>query len=158
MVKIFERRKTGPVPKEINLDQVIYWAGMSATAREVAGSFHVHITTLDRRLQEHFGMGYEELSKLVDGELKLSLRRYQYNMAKTNAAMAIWLGKQWLGQKDHEQIKEIPLDKNMDFAKLYIDAESKRLDVERKYKELEERLNAIEPKTNSSLPGSNSPI
>ena len=30
----------------------------------------------------------------------MSLRRYQFNLAKTNAGMAIWLGKQMLGQKE----------------------------------------------------------
>jgi hypothetical protein len=29
-----------------------------------------------------------------------SLRRKQFTMAESNASMAIWLGKQYLGQKD----------------------------------------------------------
>jgi len=32
---------------------------------------------------------------------KASLRRDQFRMARNNASMAIWLGKQYLGQKDH---------------------------------------------------------
>ena len=35
----------------------------------------------------------------------MSLRRKQWNLAKTNATMAIWLGKQYLGQKDNIDIK-----------------------------------------------------
>ena len=31
---------------------------------------------------------------------KASLRRNQFRMSETNATMAIWLGKQYLGQKD----------------------------------------------------------
>ena len=31
---------------------------------------------------------------------RASLRRTQHKMAETNPTMAIWLGKQWLGQKD----------------------------------------------------------
>ena len=31
---------------------------------------------------------------------KASLRRSQFKMAETNAAMAIWLGKQYLGQRE----------------------------------------------------------
>ena len=43
-----------------------------------------------------------------------SLRRIQFSMAHTNVAMAIWLGKQYLGQKDIvdtlvEHIKPIQL-------------------------------------------------
>jgi hypothetical protein len=31
---------------------------------------------------------------------KSSLRRAQWNLAQKNASMAIWLGKQYLGQRD----------------------------------------------------------
>ena len=43
---------------------------------------------------------YNELYAQYAARGKSSLRRYQFNLAKTNATMAIWLGKQWLGQKD----------------------------------------------------------
>jgi len=89
--------------KEIILDQVIYWAGLQATAEEVASSFFITVETLDRHLIEHFGMGFVELKKRVGGSGKLSLRRYQFQQAEKNTSMAIWLGKQWLGQKDNEQ-------------------------------------------------------
>ena len=35
---------------------------------------------------------------------KASLRRTQFRMAETSAAMAIWLGKQYLGQKDKSEL------------------------------------------------------
>lgn len=35
---------------------------------------------------------------------KASLRRSQFRMAETNPTMQIWLGKQWLGQKDNMQL------------------------------------------------------
>ena len=35
---------------------------------------------------------------------KISLRRNQFNLSKTNATMAIWLGKQYLGQRDVQVI------------------------------------------------------
>jgi hypothetical protein len=52
---------------------------------------------------------------------KASLRRQQCDMAKTNAAMAIWLGKQLLGQTDRRELSgpgggAIPLD--IDVTKL----------------------------------------
>ena len=101
----------GPPQKEIDLDQVIYWAQLQATAEEIASSFRVSPDTLDRRLKKHFGMGYAELLKRVGGSAKLSLRRYQFKLAEKNVAMAIWLGKQWLGQKEprDEQITNQPI-------------------------------------------------
>ena len=93
----------GIVPaKEINLDQVLYWTEMQATAEEIAGSFRVSVDTLDRRLREAFGMGFAELRKRCNGLHKLSLRRYQFQQSERNATMAIWLGKIWLGQQRND--------------------------------------------------------
>ena len=35
----------------------------------------------------------------------MSIRRKQYNMSETNVTMAIWLGKQYLGQTDKVESK-----------------------------------------------------
>jgi hypothetical protein len=46
---------------------------------------------------------------------KASLRRNQFKLSETNAAMAIWLGKQYLGQREpvryEEEHPEVPLGK-----------------------------------------------
>lgn len=36
---------------------------------------------------------------------KMSLRRSQFSLAEKNAAMAIWLGKQYLNQKDKQELE-----------------------------------------------------
>lgn len=94
--------------KVIVFEQVQYWIELQATQEEVAGSFHVSVETLNFRLMEHFGMSFTELKKRCDGAGKLSLRRYQFKMAEKNTTMAIWLGKQWLGQKDDIQMVQAP--------------------------------------------------
>ena len=33
----------------------------------------------------------------------ISLRRSQFKLAEKNATMAIWLGKQYLGQRNHKE-------------------------------------------------------
>lgn len=90
------------IQKEINLDQVIYWIGLQATAEEIAGAFRVSPWTLNLRLKEEFGLNFTQLkNKLGDGANgKLALRRNQFKLSENNASMAIWLGKQWLDQKD----------------------------------------------------------
>lgn len=90
------------IQKEVNIHQVIYWIGLQATAEEIAGSFNVSVDTLDRRLREEFGLTFAEFKKKLGNGAsgKLSLRKYQFDQAKKNPSMAIWLGKQWLGQKD----------------------------------------------------------
>lgn len=64
-------------------------------------------------------------------EGKASLRRHQFKMAEGNATMAIWLGKQWLDQKDR---KEVEVGAPGDFDKLdaaglreFIDREAQAL-------------------------------
>jgi len=111
-------KKPGPKPipvrpvskglpqKEIILDQVIYWMGLQATAEEIAGSFFVSPDTLDNRLKEHFGCGFSELFKIACTPGKLSLRRYQFDLAKRNSALAIFLGKNWLNQTDGREDKK----------------------------------------------------
>ncbi len=87
-------------PKEIDFEAVLHWMDLGATAEEIAGAFRVGVRTLDRRLREHTGLGFGDLKEKACGAAKIQLRRNQFHLTKTNAAMGIWLGKQWLGQKD----------------------------------------------------------
>ena len=41
----------------------------------------------------------------------MSLRRIQYKLAEKNTAMAIFLGKQYLGQRDNVEVQSSQLDK-----------------------------------------------
>ena len=45
-------------------------------------------------------MNFSEVFKEKRGLGKISLRRSQWRLAEKSATMAIWLGKQYLGQKD----------------------------------------------------------
>ncbi len=99
---------TEPPPKQIILEQVLYWLDLQATAEEVAGSFHVSVETLNARIMDHFGMTFTDLRKRCVGQAKLSLRRFQFKQAEKSTTMAIWLGKQWLGQKDDIQLVQAP--------------------------------------------------
>jgi len=91
----------GIPPKEIILEQVLYWIDLLATAKEIAGSFWVSVDTLDRRLRESTGHNFAELSAWIGGtSSRLAVRRNQLNLSKRNAQMAIHLGKNWLGQTD----------------------------------------------------------
>jgi AraC-like DNA-binding protein len=107
------------IEKEVNINQVVYWIGLQATMDEIAGSFNISPDTLDRRLREEFGMSFAVLKKRMGdgGQGKLSLRKYQFDQARNNSTMAIWLGKQWLGQKDTIVNENITRDESV---KIYI--------------------------------------
>ena len=93
-------------PKPIDFEAVLHWMDLGATAEEIAGSFRVTVDTLNARLVEHTGLRFLDLKEKVCGPAKIALRRNQFNLSKTNATMGIWLGKQWLGQKDDPGLKD----------------------------------------------------
>lgn len=90
-------------PKPIDFEAVLHWMDLGATAEEIAGAFRVGVRTLDRRLREKTGLGFGDLKEKVCGGAKIQLRKNQFRLTKSNATMGIWLGKQWLDQRDHPQ-------------------------------------------------------
>ena len=73
---------------------------IQCTQQEICDVMGVTDKTLNRLLTENYGMTFSECFKKYGASGKSSLRRYQFDLAKRNAAMAIWLGKQYLGQRD----------------------------------------------------------
>ena len=73
-------------------------AGMGATDEEIAGFFDVNVRTIERRKKDPT---FVEAMERGRAKGKLNLRRIQLKLAETNPAMAIFLGKQMLGQSDH---------------------------------------------------------
>lgn len=69
-------------------------ANIQCTQEEIASFLEVSVRTLQR--DETFCRIY----KKGQDNGKMSLRRYQFKQAEKNASMAIFLGKQYLGQKD----------------------------------------------------------
>lgn len=95
--------KTSGRPRKLNADaqtiqQIKRIAGIQATREEAAALLGVHRDTFAKFLRDE----PEAAEAWEDGLLvgKASLRRTQFKLAEKNAGMAIWLGKQLLGQKD----------------------------------------------------------
>ena len=60
-----------------------------------------NIDTLSRWCKREFKLNFQEYSKQNSGmALKIKLRRNQLKLSEHSAAMAIFLGKNWLGQTD----------------------------------------------------------
>jgi ParB-like chromosome segregation protein Spo0J len=95
------KKKIGRPRVEIDLELVEKLAHIQCTIREIAAILDIPPSTLAGR--EDFRTAYEK--GMENG--KASLRRIQFRLAEKNAAMAIWLGKQYLGQRDiKEEVKE----------------------------------------------------
>jgi len=110
------RKPTGnPVgrpEKEINWNEFEKLCELQCTQSEIASFLHVSKDTLSDRVGERYGEDYSTTYKKYSESGKCSLRRTQFKLSQKNTSMAIWLGKQWLSQKDHskEDIQDIAKD------------------------------------------------
>jgi len=78
---------------------------IQCTAEEIAGVLGFSADTLTRRCQEEFEITFAEYSHNKRQGGKTALRRSQFKLAERNAAMGIWLGKQYLNQQDRQEVE-----------------------------------------------------
>lgn len=92
-------------PKKI-IDQQEFekLCAMQCTLNEVCAWFRVDDVTLNKWCKETYGTTFSEVFKVKRGIGQVSLRRSQFQMAEKNPTMAIWLGKQYLGQRENIEI------------------------------------------------------
>ena len=77
---------------------------IQCTGEEIAGVLDIDYDTLNSRINERHGFGFSEYYKRKSSRGKMSLRRKQHEIALSgNPTMLIWLGKQYLGQKDQHE-------------------------------------------------------
>lgn len=86
--------------KEIDYLTVEKLANIQCTQEEIANFLNISVRTLQR--DEEFCRVYK---KGMDNG-KMSLRRIQFKLAEKNTSMAIFLGKQYLGQRDIPEYEE----------------------------------------------------
>lgn len=90
----------GPKPKPIDAEQLKTLAGMQCTYDEIAAVFGIKKRAFIDRINKE-----PELREAVDdgwAHGRASIRREQFKLLQAgNATMAVWLGKQYLGQRDN---------------------------------------------------------
>lgn len=78
---------------------------IQCTIDEVCLVMDVSDKTLNRLLKERYKEGFSAVFKKFASGGKMSLRRMQYKQAMNgNVTMLIWLGKQYLGQADKQEL------------------------------------------------------
>jgi len=93
--------------KEIDKEQFEKLCAIQCTLKEIACWFKCSEDTIENwckaTYQDEDGkpMGFSDAFKVYSVDGKISLRRFQFRQAEKSYAMAIWLGKQWLGQRDN---------------------------------------------------------
>lgn len=73
---------------------------MQCTEMEIASFFDVSKDTLIRWCKENYGVDFATIYSQKREGGKIAIRRFQLQQAEKNPTMAIWLGKQYLGQTD----------------------------------------------------------
>lgn len=92
---------------------------MQCTIAEISSWFDISEDTLNRRIQEKYDTNFAGHFAQKSGKGKISLRRAQFQKALSgNPTMQIWLGKQYLDQKDKQEI-ELGEETRRDFKLSY---------------------------------------
>ena len=91
---------------DIDKGQFEKLCALHCTEQEVADFFDCSPDTIDRWCKRTYknekgkSLGFAEVFSIKRNKGKISLRRNQWKLSEKNANMAIWLGKQYLGQSD----------------------------------------------------------
>ena len=99
------KNKGGRPKKVINKNQFEELCHIQCTQEEIQAVLDVQDDTLNKWCKETYGCGFSEVFRQKREGGKCSLRRKQWKLADTNASMAIFLGKNMLGQTDKQEQK-----------------------------------------------------
>lgn len=86
--------------KNIDKNSFEKLCGLFCTLDEIAGFFNCSPDTIERWCKREYKANFAEVFKRYSAAGKISLRRYQFKLAEKSAAMAIFLGKNYLEQSD----------------------------------------------------------
>lgn len=102
-----------PRPRiKIDKEQFEKLCSIQCTQAEIAGYFRCSTDTIERWCLREYEQGFAEVFAQKRSLGKISLRRSQFRMAENNPTMAIWLGKQYLGQTDKQEVSVSSQDDN----------------------------------------------
>jgi transposase len=94
---------------------------MQCTLKEIAGFFDCSEDTIERWCKRTYKENFADTYKTHSASGLISLRRNQFELSKRSAAMAIWLGKQYLDQKDSIEVESSITDNTREEIGVLID-------------------------------------
>ena len=105
--------KVGRPKKNITKEQFEKLCGLQCTKKEIASFFDCSEDTIENFCHREYKDSFSAVFNKYASIGKISLRRTQFKLAERSSSMAIWLGKQVLGQEDKIAIQTID-DKILD--------------------------------------------
>lgn len=116
-----KKNKTGRPKIKINWEELDKLCEIQCTLVEISNWFSCSEDTIENRVKEEKGETFSEYYKKKASKGKMSLRRKQIEVANTgNVTMLIWLGKQYLEQKDKQDVslKDVSVKVKLDGKEL----------------------------------------
>ena len=99
------KKKNGRPPKTINYRALQGLCEIQATGEECAAILDISYNNLNIKLKKEGHGGFEDYYKKHSATGRASLRRKQMKVALSgNKTLLIWLGKQYLGQSDKNEL------------------------------------------------------
>lgn len=140
--KYIPKNPDGRPQKPINWKTFENLCNVVCTPEEIASILEIGKATLYDRVSKEYGEDFPTVYKrLTDGK-RSSLRRTQFKQAESNCSMAIWLGKQYLGQREPDPIsKEPPNDKDNDLEKQLLEAKYQLMQMQAKLDNIQSQTN-----------------
>jgi len=99
--------KKGVYGIKIDKEQFERLCSIMCSVDEICGFFGVSYDTLKRFCKQNYNQNFEAVQKDKSALGKISLRRIQFKQAERYPAMAIFLGKQYLGQTDNAPLDNL---------------------------------------------------
>lgn len=94
----------GRPPKEISQKQFESLCAIQCTQEEICAVLDVDDKTLTRWCKQVYKKSFSEIFSIKRQNGKASLRRMQWHLAEKQPSMAIFLGKNILGQRDNIEV------------------------------------------------------
>lgn len=92
--------------KEVDMEKLAKLAQLPIRAEDIGYVLGVSTDTLSRRIKEAHGCTFAEYLEQKRATIRYNLMAKQFEVAlKGDKTMLIWLGKQYLGQSDKQDVK-----------------------------------------------------
>lgn len=112
-------RPNGRPRTEIDWPKFEFGCQIMATKEEICHWLKVSESTLERHIKGKYGDTFEGVFKRLSADGKISLRRMQFKKAQEgNVPMLIWMGKQYLGQSEKQELSS-PTDKPLEIKESF---------------------------------------
>lgn len=98
--------RTGRPKKVIDKRMFESMCAYQCTLEEICAFMGITDNTLNKWCKKEYGTTFSEVFKQKREVGKMSLRRKQWKLADTSASMAIFLGKNYLGQRDSVEFED----------------------------------------------------